>query len=192
MVSSTRCIVYSVTRPGRPAGPTSDTEAVVLTAALELLLSEGPAALTAQRLFQVTGVSRTTVYRHWPTPAAVLAALIDVAPVPRGEPSGDLAKDLHAEVDRLCDRLRDRPVGAFLQALVVAGAADLRHRYVSDLLAPFHETLRAGGVSDDDREDGVAMIASPLLLDALLLDRTAARERAHRLADTFLQTRSPQ
>jgi AcrR family transcriptional regulator len=177
-----------VTRPGRPAGPTSDTETVVLTAALGLLLTEGPAALTAQRLFQVTGVSRTTVYRHWPTPAAVLAALIDVAPIPSGPPSGDLAKDLHIEVDRLCDRLRDRPVGAFLQALVVAAATDLRHRYVTDLLAPFHEALRAAGVPDGEREDGVAMIASPLLLDALLLDRTASRDRAHRIVDTFTRT----
>lgn len=174
-----------MSRPGRPAGPTSDTATVVLTAALRLLLDEGSAALTAQRLFQVTGVSRTTVYRHWPTPAAVLAALIDVAPMPPGELSGDLASDLHAAVDGLCDRLRDRPVGAFLQALVVAAATDLRHRYVSDLLAPFHDVLRAAGIDGDEREDGVAMIASPLLLDALLLDRTAARDRAHRIVDTF-------
>jgi AcrR family transcriptional regulator len=162
----------------------------VLTAALDLLLTEGPAALTAQRLYQVTGVSRTTVYRHWPTPAAVLAALIDVAPIPAGPPTGDLTKDLHTEVDRLCDRLRDRPVGAFLQALVVASATDLRHRYVSDLLAPFHEVLRAAGVPDDDREDAVAMIASPLLLDALLLDRTAARDRAHRVVGIVTRLRS--
>ncbi|BBH68622.1 TetR family transcriptional regulator [Actinoplanes sp. OR16] len=173
-----------MTRPGRPAGPTGDTEAVVLTAALKLLLEEGPAALTAQRLYQVTGVSRTTVYRHWPTPADVLAALIDVAPIPPGEPTGDLAEDLHAEVDRLGDRLRDRPVARFLQALVVADAAELRHRYVSDLLEPFHTVLRAAGVPDDDREDAVAMIASPLLLDALLLDRPPARDRAHRIVDT--------
>ncbi|WP_433832704.1 TetR/AcrR family transcriptional regulator [Actinoplanes sp. CA-015351] len=174
-------------RPGRPAGPTSDTEAIVLTAALKLLLEEGPPALTAQRLFQVTGVSRSTIYRHWPTPAAVLAALIDVAPISPGQPKGDLAEDLHAEVDLLCDRLRDRPVGAFLQALVVAGMADLRHRYVSDLLAPFHQVMRAAGVADGDREDGVAMIASPLLLDALLLDRTAARDRAHRIVTTVTE-----
>jgi AcrR family transcriptional regulator len=176
-----------MSRPGRPAGPTGDTEAVVLAAALRLLLDEGPAALTAQRLFQVTGVSRTTVYRHWPTPAAVLEALIDVAPIPRGELSGDLSTDLHTEVDRLCDRLRDRPVTAFLRALVVASAPELRHRYVSDLLAPFHDALRSAGVADYEREDGVAMIASPLLLDALLLDRTAARDRAHRIVDTYTE-----
>ncbi|GAA3233295.1 TetR/AcrR family transcriptional regulator [Dactylosporangium siamense] len=185
-----------MTRPGRPAGPTTDTEAVVLTAALELLLAEGAAALTAQRLHQVTGVSRSTVYRHWPTPAAVLAALIDVAPLPPGEASGDLARDLHAAVDQLCDRLRDRPVGAFLQALIVAAATDpaaaqLRHRYVGDLLAPFHAVLRAAGVAATDRDDAVAAIVSPLLLDALLLDRPAARTRAHRIVDSTARRLTP-
>jgi len=159
----------------------------VLTAALQLLLTEGPAALTAQRLFQVTGVSRSTVYRHWPTPGAVLAALIEVAPLPPGEPTGDLATDLHTEVDRLCDRLRDRPVGAFLRALVVADATELRHRYVTDLLTPFHTVLRNAGIADGEREDAVAMIASPLLIDTLLLDRPAARDRAHRIVDTLTE-----
>ncbi|MGI5175383.1 TetR/AcrR family transcriptional regulator [Dactylosporangium sp. CA-152071] len=181
-----------MTRPGRPAGPTSDTETVVLTAALELLLAEGAAALTAQRLHQVTGVSRSTIYRHWPTPGAVLAALIDVAPLPPGAPTGEPAQDLHAAVDQLCDRLRDRPVGAFLQALVVAAASDpaavpLRQRYVTDLLAPFHTVLRAAGAPAKDREDAVAAIVSPLLLDALLLDRPAARARAHRMVSAVCQ-----
>ena len=62
-------------------------------------------------------MSRSTIYRHWPTPTAVLAALIDVAPLPPSARTGDLARDLHAEVDALCNRLRDKPVGAFLQAL---------------------------------------------------------------------------
>lgn len=161
---------------------------MVLTAALALLLDEGAAALTPQRLHLATGVSRSTVYRHWPTPHAVLEALIDVAPAPASAPTGDLSSDLHAAVDELCNRLRDKPVGAFLQALVSAvaadpDAADLRHRYVEDLQAPFHEALRAGGALRADREDAVALVVSPLLLDALLLDRPTARTRAHRTVD---------
>jgi AcrR family transcriptional regulator len=160
---------------------------VVLTAALELLLREGAKALTPQRLHVATGVSRSTVYRHWPTPHAVLEALIDVAPDHVPAHTGDVATDLHAEVDHLCNRLRDKPVGAFLQALVAAAdadpeAADLRHRYVEDLLAPFHAAL-AGRGSKADRDDAVAAIVSPLLVDALLLDRPTARTRAHRTVD---------
>lgn len=161
---------------------------MVLTAALELLLAEGAAALTPQRLHRATGVSRSTVYRHWPTPHAILEALIDVAPSPPEPTTGDLAEDLHAAVDQLCNRLRDKPVAAFLQALVAAASADpdaatLRHRYVEDLLAPFHAALRAARVPRAPREDAVALVVSPLLLDALLLDRPTARTRAHRTVD---------
>ncbi|GAA3228336.1 TetR family transcriptional regulator [Actinocorallia longicatena] len=178
-------------RPGRPAGPADDTAAVVLTAALELLLTEGAAALTPQRLHTVTGVSRTTVYRHWPSPYAFVSALVDVAPVRPGEPAGDPANDLHAEIDLLCDRLRDRPVGGFLHALVAAVAVDpavaeLRRRYVADLLHPFRTILRAAGASEPEAADGAAVIASPLLVEALLLDTDADRGRAHRSADLIL------
>ncbi|MEV0459684.1 TetR/AcrR family transcriptional regulator [Catellatospora methionotrophica] len=172
-----------MTRTGRPAGPATETATVVLTAALDLLLAEGAAALTPQRLHAATGVSRSTVYRHWPSPHDVLAALIDVAPLGPADRNGDLAHDLHAEVDLLCDRLRDRPVAALLQALTAAAAVELRHRYVGDLLAPFHDVLRAAGVTTAQREDAVAVIVSPLLVDALLLDRPTARTRAHRAVD---------
>ena len=165
----------------RPAGPSADTAAVVLTAALELLLAEGASALTPQRLHAVTGVSRSTVYRHWPTPHDVLEALIAVAPSAEAPLAGDVAADLHAAVDQLCNRLRDKPVAAFLQALVAAAEPDLRHRYLEDLLAPFQRALT--GVTRTERDDAVAAIVSPLLLDALLLDKPTARTRAHRTVD---------
>jgi len=163
----------------------------VLTAALELLLTEGAAALTPQRLHAATGVSRSTVYRHWPTPRDVLAGLIEVAPPRSRQTTNDPGSDLHREVDLLCNRLRDRPVGGFLQALIAAASldpstAELRRRYVGDLLAPFHDILRAAGVRHAEREDAVSAIASPLLVDALLLDRPTARARAHRVVDEVL------
>ncbi|MBY8860247.1 TetR/AcrR family transcriptional regulator [Nocardia sp. CA2R105] len=173
-------------RPGRPAGPASETAEIVLTAALELILTEGAAALTPQRLHGMTGVARTTIYRHWPTPKDFLAALITVAPHPSPAPTGDPVADLHAEVDSLCDRLRDKPVAAFLRALVTASATDpdcveLRHRYVTDLLAPFRAAVAAAGVRDRAAIEEIAMtIVAPLLVDVLLLDGPADRERAHR------------
>ncbi|WP_067568511.1 TetR-like C-terminal domain-containing protein [Nocardia acidivorans] len=188
-----------MTRPGRPAGPAADTAEIVLTAALELVLTEGAAALTPQRLHGITGVARTTIYRHWPAPKDFLAALIAVAPHPSPEPTGDAVADLHAQVDLLCDRLRDKPVGAFLRALVTASATDpecvaLRQRYVLDLLEPFRASALAAGITDAAVVEETAMtIVAPLLVDALLLDRPADRERAHRaVADALsrLTTRS--
>jgi AcrR family transcriptional regulator len=189
--TDTTCIVKPVTRPGRPPGPTPETARAVLTAALDLLLSEGAGALTAQRLHAVTGVSRSTVYRHWPTPHAVLEALIEVAPAGSSGPTGDLGADLHLAVDHLCDRLRDKPVPAFLSALVAAAASDpqaaaLRHRYVEDLLAPLRRALAAAGVPTSDQRHAVAQVAAPLLLDAVLLDRHADRVQAHAAVDELV------
>lgn len=181
-----------MSKPGRPAGPAADTERIVLTAALDLLLTEGGAALTPQRLHAVSGVARTTIYRHWPTPRDVLAALIAVAPHPAADPTGDPVADLHAEVDLLCDRLRDKPVAAFLRALVTASSTDpdcapLRRRYVMDLLAPVQRSIRAIGVNNQhDVKEAAMAIASPLLIDVLLLDRRADRSRAHRAVDDVL------
>ncbi|MFI1236686.1 TetR/AcrR family transcriptional regulator [Nocardia salmonicida] len=181
-----------MSKPGRPAGPAAETAQLVLSAALDLLLTEGGAALTPQRLHAVTGVARTTIYRHWPMPRDFLAALIAVAPHPGPQPSGDPAADLHAEVDLLCDRLRDKPVAAFLRALVTASATDpdcvpLRQRYVMDLLAPVHRSVRALAVDAEcDVEEAAMAIVSPLLVDALLLDRAADRSRAHRAVDDLL------
>ncbi|WP_068000890.1 TetR/AcrR family transcriptional regulator [Nocardia pseudobrasiliensis] len=179
--------------PGRPAGPAADTEELVLTAALKLVLSEGAAALTAQRLHLLTGVARTTIYRHWPTPKDVLAALISVAPHPTPRSTGDPVADLHLEVDLLCDRLRDKPVGAFLRALVTASSADpdcvpLRHRYVMDLLEPFRRALGAIGRPGERRiEEAALAIISPLLVEVLLLDRSVDRRHAHRTVDEVVR-----
>ncbi len=163
----------------------------MLTAALELLLTEGAVALTPQRLHTVTGVARTTIYRHWPMPRDFLAALIAVAPHPPARPTGDLAGDLHAELDLLCDRLRDKPVAAFLRALVTASTTDpscaeLRRRYVLDLLEPFRRALHAVGLEREDAAEVATDLAAPLLVDVLLLDRPVDRERAHRALSNVL------
>ncbi|QWF20808.1 TetR/AcrR family transcriptional regulator [Nocardioides sp. LMS-CY] len=182
-------------RVGRPSGPAEATTEVVLRAALTLLLEEGGAALTPQRLHQLTSVSRATIYRHWPTPTDVLAALIDVAPDPERPLTGDPVRDVHAEVDALCDRLHEKPVATFLQALVAMAATDpaaveLRQRYVDGLIAPFYRALSGADLPPTEAKDAVAAIVSPLLVDALLLDRPAARVRAHRVVDLHVRPSS--
>lgn len=174
----------------------------MLTAALEVLLTEGGTALTPLRLHQATGVSRSTIYRHWSTPTDVLAAIIDVAPLVPRALTGNHAVDLHAQVDELCDRLRDRPVAAVLQALVTMAATDeaavpLRQRYVDDLVAPFRAALQGTdtetpAMTAERVDDAVSAIVSPLLVDALLLDRPVQRDRAHRAVDLYFPNEDSQ
>lgn len=183
-------MIAAMTGAGRPPGPTPETEATVLTSALELLLTEGLTSLSAQRVHQASGVSRSTVYRHWPTPRHLLKALVEVSGDPELPLAGDLAEDLHTAVDVLCDRIRDRPVAQFLRALAGFAGPDEAHeahdelqlRYIEGLNAPFRRAFEAAGVSLQTMHDAVAALVSPILIDAMLLatppERT--RARAHR------------
>jgi len=53
------------------------TRAAVIDAARELLMTDGPGAITHASVATAAGVSRTTVYSHWPTRSDLLRATID-------------------------------------------------------------------------------------------------------------------
>jgi AcrR family transcriptional regulator len=81
---------------GRPRQP--GVEQAVFEAALDLLASRGYRQITMETLAERAGVSRTTIYRRWPTKAGVVAAAVsslylDQAEVPD---TGSLAEDLVA------------------------------------------------------------------------------------------------
>ncbi|MCS7483034.1 TetR/AcrR family transcriptional regulator [Umezawaea endophytica] len=54
----------------------------ILTAARALLLKEGPAAVTHQRVAQEAGIGRATVYRHWAQPEQLLLAAMSGSDLP--------------------------------------------------------------------------------------------------------------
>jgi AcrR family transcriptional regulator len=54
----------------------------MLVAARELLVGEGPGAVTHQRVAQEAGVGRATVYRHWPRPEQLLLDVMAGADLP--------------------------------------------------------------------------------------------------------------
>ena len=73
-------------------------EAAVFKAALDLLASRDYRQITMETLAERAGVSRTTIYRRWPTKAGVVAAAVsslylDQAEVPD---TGSLSEDLVA------------------------------------------------------------------------------------------------
>src|SRR5215469_14244661 len=91
------------------------TRALVLSTASEILRREGYAGLTMERAAAESGVAKTTLYRHWPTKAALCMDLyLDVAARELQDPDpGDLASDLRYIVDTV----------VHLQTRTVAGQA---------------------------------------------------------------------
>ena len=61
---------------GVPAGRAdprpAQTRELVLQAARLIVASEGQAAVTPTRLVELSGVARSTIYRHWPDAAAII------------------------------------------------------------------------------------------------------------------------
>ena len=96
---------------------TRASRARVLAAAAQILRADGYTGLTMERVAAETGVAKTTVYRHWPTKAALCMDLyLEEAGRELQDPdTGEVAKDLKRIVSAV----------VHLQTKTVAGAAFL-------------------------------------------------------------------
>jgi AcrR family transcriptional regulator len=85
----------------------AETREVVLAAARRLIADEGQDAVTPTRLMAMTGVSRSTIYRHWADPKAIIfeATASDTTRLPF-EPTGEPADDLRSYLEALREGLR--------------------------------------------------------------------------------------
>ncbi|HTA14772.1 MAG TPA: TetR/AcrR family transcriptional regulator [Solirubrobacteraceae bacterium] len=86
--------------PGRPRSKAA--RSAVLRAALEIVQESGYPVLTMEGIARRAAVSKQTVYRWWPSKAAVLLEALnegatEIAPLPD---TGDLADDLRAFLRR--------------------------------------------------------------------------------------------
>ncbi|NNH73306.1 TetR/AcrR family transcriptional regulator [Nocardia uniformis] len=83
------------TGPGRPRDPQLDAQ--VLTAAQELLVSEGYEATTIAAVARRAGVVTTSIYRRWPSKRALIEdAVFALDTGNHPAPTGDLRADLLA------------------------------------------------------------------------------------------------
>lgn len=136
-------IVSSNRPPARAGRPRSEaTRLAILDAAADLALS-GECVPTIDAVASRAGVSRTTIYKWWPSSAAVLAEGLlerfhesiefdDTLPVRQA---------VTMQVDALVRLLHDTPAGALLRQLLAATASDdtLRSAMVERWLAPRRE-----------------------------------------------------
>lgn len=98
-----------------PTRRTTRVRNAVLTAAGGILQQDGYAGLTMERVAADSGVAKTTLYRRWPTKAALCMELyLDVAGRELRDPdTGDVARDLKQIADTVVN----------LQKKTVAGPA---------------------------------------------------------------------
>ena len=175
-------------RPTRENPRTARVREIILDAAAELLVREGASAATPVRVAEETGVARTTIYRHWSNPTALLLDAIDrvVAPHVPTSITDNLEEDLITALSNLRGRMTKKPFRLIFTALLdhANGDRDLvaaQRRFVSGVVQPIHDILTAAIKRGDlpstvDVEAASAQLAGPLFLQHVML-RTTISER---------------
>jgi AcrR family transcriptional regulator len=138
----------------------------ILAAARELLSEVGPAGLTYSLLAERAGVTRQTLYRHWPArPALLLSLILEGADGGYPEAGPDPAAVAAAWLASLRDGLADR--GRRIAVLGVAAQADTDPDSAQALaqlndygLAALNELLRPSGVAIS--ADEYALLTGPV------------------------------
>ncbi|KPM54812.1 hypothetical protein ACG83_15410 [Frankia sp. R43] len=112
-------------RPG-PGRPRSErARLAILDAAADLLIEGGLAAATMEAIAARAGVSKVTIYKWWPSRGAVAvdAYFHRYRPEMGMFDSGDLARDLTAQIALMVDAFRGR-AGAIMAELIGAAQTD--------------------------------------------------------------------
>jgi AcrR family transcriptional regulator len=108
---------------GRPRNP--ETQNSILQAAYNLLLEQGFGAVTVEKIAELAGVSKATIYKWWPNKAAVvmdsyLAAAAERLPLPD---TGSVHEDIRIHATHLTKFLTSRE-GKIITEIVGEGQMD--------------------------------------------------------------------
>ncbi|MFC9229849.1 TetR/AcrR family transcriptional regulator [Streptomyces decoyicus] len=145
----------------------------IFDAALALVGEVGYEKLTIEGIASRAGVGKQTIYRWWPSKAAVLldAFTVDAEDYEAGLPdTGDLAADLKFVLRATVDEFNDPAFQAPYRALAVAGANDaaLSRTFVARLLEPgirvYVDRLRAAQEAGEVAEGIDVRIAAEMVL----------------------------
>jgi AcrR family transcriptional regulator len=158
--------------PGHPR--VERTRSHILAVARELLPEVGPAGLTYSLLAERAGVTRQTLYRHWPARPALLVDMILTGnssgyPEPGSDPRAVAAAWLTSMVGGLEDRAaRTAVLAVTAQADADPDSADALVRIGADRLAAFNLLLAPSGLQVGAEE--YTMLVGPVLA-RLFFDR---------------------
>lgn len=139
-------------RRGRGRRPSADVRRDILLAAGRLLLSEGMAGFTIERVADLAGASKMTIYKWWPSKGALAldGYFTAMEPALAFPDTGDVEADLSTQLRTFVRLLRDTPAGRVIAELIGAAqtdphlAAAYRERYSGPRRSLAVSALRRG------------------------------------------------
>ncbi|UBQ04282.1 TetR/AcrR family transcriptional regulator [Tepidimonas taiwanensis] len=182
---------------GRPIDRSKDR--AILRAVRTLLRQAGPAAVTMERVAQLAGISKATLYRRYPNRQVLLESLVtrratDLTRTLRSEPTSkaEVRAQLHQYVVDLAGLLCTTTHQRYLLALADGAAAGLdfagiwrrgpaqAHAELSRFLARAH---RAGWLCCDDPDDAAELLLGMAVGLELVRSLYRVPLARHRLAE---------
>jgi AcrR family transcriptional regulator len=175
------------------------TCAVVLEAAHRLLVAEGVDGVTFARISRETGVSRTTLYRHWSNPSQLVRdAWSNAVPELVQHESGDLHADLVGLFTGLRDSVESAVMRRSLPSLIEAAHADptvaaLHAGFVTERRRPIVARIQQAVADGDlapstDVELLTDLLSGAIFYRRLLRHASTSDAEVHRLVDAVLAT----
>ena len=146
---------------GRPPGNAATAHGAILDAVYELLQTKSVRDLTIEEVAKRAGVGKPTIYRWWPSKAAIIVDVWAevIAPRVAFPDTGDLEADLRAQLTRMLDVLAEPVLGLNYMAVIADSqrderlAADLSARIFAPRIADTKDRLRSAQAAGQMRDD---------------------------------------
>jgi AcrR family transcriptional regulator len=169
----------------------------VQVAALEVLAESGMPGFTMESVARRAGASKATLYRHWPSPSALLVEAMDAEfRAPPDLDTGDLHADLVDLVGGLATGLTGSRFPTLMAAFVDAAErdpaladmhAELTRRRREPLLRLLAAAVRRGELpADTDTELVVDLLAAPFFYRRLVAHHRIPAEMPGAVVDHVL------
>ncbi len=178
----------------RPGGRSARLREAVLQATGDLLAERGYDGLDLGVVASTAEVGRTTVYRRWGTPAALVSDLLLAMAeesLPRTD-HGSLTEDLRANALLVQSTLADPRQGRLFTALIAAGtcdpeAADALHTFYATRIAEWAPCVQAAVERGElpegtDAEAVIRTVSAPLYYALLASGQQLTEALAHQAA----------
>lgn len=149
------------------------SKTAVLAETYRQLKESGIGGVSIDEVSRVSGVSKTTIYRHWPSRSALLIdACSRLGSVYTAPDTGTLRSDLLALVTNLAEQLQTATWASVYPSIIDAAERDpeiaaLQSELHEGFMAPFHTVIERAKVSGEVKPEAsagdlIAMALGPL------------------------------